>query len=225
VFSVHDEEAERLGRVCPLEVYFLQVNDGPTLHHGMTDTTRERSGIWKNQHRNALIKEVCDRAPEDQQIIIFVKTVQHLEQLQRLIPEASVCHGDLNLSDRKDIEEKFVSGEVKRLISTNCLSTGIDPKQLMIVIDASAEKGDSSMPQKRGRLRRWADGKTHGVLVNFSDNWDPGFARKALARIKDYQDRGDNVLINVLPSEIKFVETNKITQEENQVDNQEDPQV
>ena len=225
VFSVADEEAERLGRVCPLEVYFLQVNDGPTLYHGMTDVSRERNGIWKNQHRNALIKDVCDRAPEDQQIIIFVKTVQHLQQLQKLLPGASVCHGDLNLSDRTDIEEKFVSGEVKRLISTNCLSTGIDPKQLMIVIDASAEKGDSSMPQKRGRLRRWADGKTHGVLVNFSDNWDQGFARKALNRIKDYQERGDNVHINVNPSDIRFVEINKIEQEEIQVDNQEDPQV
>lgn len=225
VFSVADEEAERLGRVCPLEVYFLQVNDGPILYPGMSEASRDRQGIWKNQHRNALIKEVCDLAPEDQQIIIFVKTVLHLRQLEKILPEASVCHGELSLSDRKDIEEKFVSGEVKRLISTNCLSTGIDPKQLMIVIDASAEKGDSSMPQKRGRLRRWADGKTHGVLVNFSDNWDQGLARKALNRIKDYQERGDNVHINVTPSEIKFVEINKIEDEEIAVDNQETPEV
>ena len=220
VFTVTDDRAEKLGRVCPLNVYFLKVDDGPDLS-GCSDITRNRRGIWSNKYRNNLVKEVCDLAPDDQQLLIFVSTIKHLEELQKLLPNISVCHGELSNEERKRVEEDFVSGKTKRLISTDCLSTGIDPKQLMIMIDASAIKGDSAMPQKRGRLRRWADGKTHGVLVNFADNWDPSLSRRAINRVKDYQNRGDNVIMNALPSDIRFVESNpenKNTENENGMD-------
>lgn len=206
VYTFSDQAAEASGRVCPIKAYFLSVNDGPELE-SRSDAYRERHGLWRNAYRNQLARRVVDLAPADQQLLIFVRTVEHLKVLKAgLFSEFEVCHADLSSKEREAVEEGFVDGSIKRLISTDCMSTGVDPKNLWIMMDMSAIKGDSSMAQKRGRLRRWAPGKTYGVLVQFLDDWSEKLHRKALSRVKDLRERGDEVLVGCRPEDIRFVE-------------------
>ena len=200
-----DQEAEEAGRVCPLKVYFLSVPDGPMLD-GCTSEYRIRHGIWRNKKRNQLVKDVVDKTPEDQQVLVFVTTLEHLNYLVKdFLPDFEVCHGQLSNKERLAIEERFNSGEAKRIISTDCLSTGVDPKQLMVMIDASTIKGEAAMVQKRGRVRRWAPGKTHGILVNFMDEWCDPLHAKAKKRFKEHENRGDQMFLGSKAEEIDFV--------------------
>lgn len=203
VFELTDQELQDAGRVPPLDVFFIAVPEGPPVDHIIDSVKRKKIGIWKNSIRNQMIKDIVDCAPADQQLMIFCETVQHLEELKKLMPEMEVCHAQLGTKDRKEIEQKFVSGEAKRILSTDVLSEGVDPRKLMILIDPSSVKGDSAMVQKRGRLRR--PGKEKGILINFSDDWSEALSNKAKKRIKDHKDRGDNVIIVDDIKQITFV--------------------
>lgn len=206
IYTFDDQQAEASGRVCPLSAYFMSIPDGPQVED-MTPERRTKFGIWRNKIRNALVKEVVDNAPADQQLLVFVQTIEHLEELVKIMPDFEVCHGDLKTKEREVIEERFVDGSCLRLISTNCLSTGVDPKNLMIMIDASHIKGDAAMVQKRGRLRRWADGKTHGVLINFMDEWSDKLGAKALKRIAEHSKRGDTIKTMASVEDIEWVKS------------------
>lgn len=202
-FTFTDQQAEESGRVCPLHAYFLSVPDGPDVEW-LSIERRTKNGIWCNDIRNKLVKDAIDVAPADQQALIFVSTIEHLNELQKLMPEFEVCHGQLKKKEREEIEKRFVNGECLRLISTDCLSTGVDPRHLMIMIDASHVKGDAAMVQKRGRLRRHAPGKTHGVLINFMDEWSEKLGRKALKRVAEHKDRGDLTHVMARVEDIVF---------------------
>lgn len=202
VFELTDQELESAGRVPPLFVYFLSVPDGPEID-SYGDVKRKRLGLWRNATRNGLIKQAAEHVPADQQLLIFVETKEHLDELLLLMPDFEVCHGELNVKARELIENRFTSGEAKRVISTDCLSEGVDPRHLMVMIDATAVKGDSSMVQKRGRLRR--PGKAHGVLIQFQDEWSTNFENKARSRIKEHRKRGDSVFERSSLTDIRFV--------------------
>ena len=197
VYQLTDQEAQDLGRVAPIRAYFMSVPEGPSVDNIKSEDASKRHGIWFNSSRNRLIGQIVDRAPENHQLLVFVETIQHLDNLMAgpLKDKGfEVCHGDLPNAKRLAIEKDFTSGKSLRLISTDCLSTGVDPKNLRIMIDASAVLGDSAMVQKRGRLRRLALGKTHGVLIQFADEWSEKFGRRASKRMAEHKDRGDIVI-------------------------------
>ena len=206
VYRTTDQETQERGRVCPVHVYFLAVDDGPEVE-SLSETSLKRHAFWRNHYRNALAARAVANASADQQLLIFVETLEHLEWL--LANELrgmgfEVCHGELPPEEREDIERRFTFGECKRLIATDCLSTGVDPKNLRIMIDLSGVKGDAAMYQKRGRLRRWAPGKTYGVLVQFDDAWSPKLARKAAVRRKEYEANGDTIVDHAQADAIVF---------------------
>lgn len=202
VFKVTDQELESDGKVPPIDAYFLSNPEGPNVD-SLNGPTQKKRGVWENPQRNRLIKQVIDLAPADQQLLVFVETKKHLDQIVRLCPELETCHADLGAKARKSIEERFTSGQAKRVISTDCLSEGVDPRALMIMIDASAVRGDSSLVQKRGRLRR--PGKAKGILINFMDEFSEVFSARAEKRIKDHKSRGDTVIEMATPEQIKFL--------------------
>ena len=64
-----------------------------------------------------------------------------------------------------------------------------------------------SVVQKAGRNRRLADGKGFGVVVDFNDNWNPRFERKAKNKLSKYYNRGYTIIEGAVPKTIKFCET------------------
>lgn len=202
VYTLSDQELEDAGRCPPLDCYFLSVSTGPAVDN-LTPVKAKKVGIWNNDIRNGLIRQVADLVPPDQQMLVFCETVEHLESLLKILPEFEFCHGKMTTAQRKVIEDRFTSGAAKRIISTDVMSEGIDPAHLYVMVDATAVKGDAAMVQKRGRLRR--PGKERGVLVSFMDEYSSIFYAKALKRIKEHEDRGDTVTEMAQPSDIQFV--------------------
>ena len=208
VCKITDQEVEELGRVSPLNVYILDVESGPEPDSKTQDLTMERHGIWYNRARNKLAKAVVDLVPDDQQLVIFVRTKFHLDHIvEFFFPNFAVYHGKLKPKEKKKILEGFNSGEIKRIISTDSLSEGVDPKALFVTINMNWMQSNVSVVQKAGRNRRLADGKGFGVVVDFNDNWNPRFERKAKNKLSKYYNRGYTIIEGAVPKTIKFCET------------------
>ena len=195
-------------RATPLHVYVLAITNGPEFKPTTQNLTMEKNGIWYNRYRNRAIREVVDLAPPDQQMLIYVRTLAHLEELTSSYLkdcDFEIYHGSLKTKEKARIMEGFNSGEMKRIISTDCLSEGVDPKALYITLNANWTQSDESVIQKAGRNRRLTDGKSYGVVVEFNDNWCDRMERKSQSRIEKYRKRGYQIFEIGSPSQIKFL--------------------
>lgn len=212
VFTMMDREAEEKGFICPVQAYMIEVKGGPNLSRKKSDLAIERNGIWYNPFRNRAIKEVADRLPPDQQTIIFVRTKYHMDHLkEHYLKDWEIFHAGLSTSEKRQLQSGFEKGEIKRLISTSALSTGVDPANLFVVIDASWETSERSLIQKAGRNRRFGkDDKPYGVLINFMDMCDKKVLERSKKRLAEYVERGYKVISSAArPQDIVFVNKNQ----------------
>jgi superfamily II DNA or RNA helicase len=213
VFRLTDQQLEAMNRATPLHVYVMDVDSGPMFSNSTQNLTMEKNGVWFNRKRNKLIKECVDLCPKSQQLVIYVRTYTHLEELVKnyLTDDFEIFHGKINNKEKKRIMEGFNSGEIKRIISTDCLAEGVDPKNLYVIINANCLQSDVSVLQKAGRNRRLTDGKDFGIVIDFNDCWDDRMVRKSSNRLKHYKTKGYKIFENSLPEKIKFVEKDYAT--------------
>jgi superfamily II DNA or RNA helicase len=205
VYEISDEQAENLGAVCPTRVYCISVPEGPDIEVVKNLVRRERIGIMLNPVRNLLIKRVADRVPVDQQVIIFCRTVEHINELKaNFIPDFEVYTAELPATEKDRILKGFLDGSIRRIISTDCLARGVDPKNLFVLIDADWTTSEQKIIQKGGRNRRHADGKEFGVLVTFEDEWCEVTKRRAESKFRKFAERGYELFRNCSVEQIEF---------------------
>jgi superfamily II DNA or RNA helicase len=209
VFELTDQQLEAMNRATPLHVYVIDVLNGPAFLPQTQNLTMEKKWIWFNRERNKFIKKCVDLCPKDQQLIIYVRTLTHLEELiHNHLGDGNfeIFHGSINTKEKKRILEGFNSGEIKRIISTDCLAEGVDPKNLYVIINSNWMQSDVSVLQKAGRNRRLTEGKDYGIIIDFNDCWDQRMERKSQGRLKHYNSKGYNVMKISSPSSIKFLD-------------------
>jgi superfamily II DNA or RNA helicase len=209
VFELTDQQLEAMNRATPLHVYVIDVLNGPAFLPQTQNLTMEKKGIWFNRERNKFVKKCVDLCPKDQQLIIYVRTLTHLEELvYNNLGDGNfeIFHGSINSKEKKRILEGFNSGDIKRIISTDCLAEGVDPKNLYVIINCNWMQSDVSVLQKAGRNRRLTEGKDYGIIIDFNDCWDQRMERKSQGRLKHYNSKGYNVMKISSPSSIKFLD-------------------
>lgn len=208
VHTVTDDEAEELGRVVPLEIHFLPQNEGPDISSVSSPVSKERRAIWANASRNRKARLVADRVPPDQQLLVFVRTLEHAKTMKGVLGEDyEIYHGGLSASESRRILEGFENGSIKRIVSTDSLGEGVDPKHLMVVIDMDWTPSDTKLAQRIGRNRRHAPGKTKGIVIGFEDRFDDLAHGKSLDRISVCRKRGYTVIRDATVEGIVFENT------------------
>jgi ATP-dependent DNA helicase RecG len=81
---------------------------------------------------------------------------------------AAVLYGSMNEQTKLDTMEKFLSGEIKILISTTVIEVGVDNPRANIMIIMDADRfGLSTLHQLRGRIGRGKE-KSYCILVSES---------------------------------------------------------
>jgi len=230
VYEITDEEAEALDRVSKVKVFALSVPKGPDVREIKTPAKLEEKAITLNHFRNDLIRQIVALAPIDQQLIIFVRTKDHIDELVgKYLTGFEVFHGMIAAGEKKRILAGIEDGSILRIISTDCLEEGVDTVELSVLIDANWTTSDRSVSQKGGRNRRRREGKRWGVIVNFQDEWCDNLRKatierlagmntlpddslkktdrlktRASTRLSHYRDRGWPVERIESPSEIEF---------------------
>lgn len=230
IYKVGYEEAQRHGLVIPIKVHWSNVTMDYNPLAGKADdfVTRKRFGIWRNDVRNAVIARDANRYDDNTQVLITCETLQHAVHLKKYLPDFTLVYreGSLkpwdrtkyakmglipedepltNIKRRIWLTKQFEQGKLKKVIATTVWNVGVSFNALEVLIRADGGGSPINDVQIPGRVSRLSEGKTHGIVHDYLDQFNSSFERRSLSRARTYKKNGweqvmpkDSVLENLL---------------------------
>jgi hypothetical protein len=219
IFKLTYKDALSLGLVVPIRVEWSDVKLRTNPCAGLEDVNRKREGIWRNTERNEIIARKAKSFGPQDQVFVAVDFIEHAVHLwQHLKDDGYVLVYDtISPSDmikykrdgllpadlspmtpklKEYYREEFEAGRLKKAIST-VWDVGVDPVHLAALVRADAgdsETDDIQIPGRAARISADNPSKV-GVVCDFRDQFDAGFARRANNRFTRYELTGwENVL-------------------------------
>lgn len=101
-----------------------------------------------------------DTLPEDQTggAIIYCATRSATEDIATYLTNQGICadyfHAKLNPDDKKEVQQKFIDGELRVIAATNAFGMGIDKSDVRVVIHADIPGSLENYLQEAGRAGR-----------------------------------------------------------------------
>lgn len=213
LFAMSYQEAVQLGLVVPIRVRWCDVLISPNPAEGLTETNKQRWGIWRNQARNQIIADVARTFPDEDQVLIMVTTFEHAAFLKGVLPEFELCYAERDDTDldkyvkwgllpegeprmtprrRKQLREDFAARKIRKVIATDVWSTGVSFNSLSVLIRADARSPEILDYQIPGRVCRInpETGKQEGLVVDLLDQFDGNFRNGARTRRRHYEFHG-----------------------------------
>lgn len=134
-------------------------------------------------------------------VIVLGNRVEYLQRLCDNYLGRAVCLSALGASKsakalRKSTLQKLNNGELDCVFATYQLAKeGLDVPNLRYVVFATPEKDETTITQSAGRVGRKADGKDHGTVIDFVDNFGMyrGWYKK---RVRYYKKMGASEELN-----------------------------
>lgn len=210
------------GMIVPINVHWRNVNLDRNPAENYEGVVKERHGIWRNRKRNLQIAKDANDYPDDQ-VLITVRTFDHACHLKQLLPDFTLVYApgdkeaDINkyvgwkLLDADEpemstarlerLKTMFEKGTLRKVIATTVWNRGVNFKQLQVLIRAEGSASAIDDTQIPGRLSRTTEknDKHSGILIDYLDQFDNGYARKAKQRKSNYESKGWN---NIMPGAI-----------------------
>jgi len=123
--------------------------------------------------RNDIIKNIVLKvyhSNPNAKILILVKNLQHVENLQLRIENCYTIEGKDDIDDRYNIINKFVKDKkAATIVGTNVMQTGISIDEITHMINARGLSGEVPTLQGLGRGIRKAEGKDEMYFYDFYD--------------------------------------------------------
>lgn len=156
----------------------------------------ERRARWQatadavkgNDVRNSRIVDLATN--EAGSILVLVSTVEHGEQLAARIPESQLVHAKLSKKRRDAAIQQFRDGTLRCMIATSLADEGLDVPRAGVLILAAGGRSAGKLEQRAGRVMRPHEGKTFGVVHDFSDRGAALAHSQFLARARTYKKLG-----------------------------------
>jgi superfamily II DNA or RNA helicase len=215
IMQLSYQEGEENKLVVPIRVEWTDVEMDYDPCAGMDQVEKLRHGIWRNDYRNSLIAADARQHRADEQVLIVVNTIDHAVHLKQVLPEFTLVYAEngldaihrrrytkwglipeneplMTLERRSKLRVKFESGELKKVIATGVWSTGVDFRQLEVLIRADASGSPTLDTQLPGRISRLSaeTGKNCGILRDYRDQFNKTFAQRAKRREANYAANG-----------------------------------
>jgi len=209
VLRVDYQQAQAANMVVPIEVHWSNVVMDFDPCGGYEDVEKKRHGLWRNDYRNQVIAADARSYDDDTQVLITVDTLEHAMNLKRLLPEFTLVYMEDGLSEsarakyakqgfcspdeplmdaqrRARLTKDFESGKLKKAICTTVWNVGVSFNSLAVLIRAAAGGSAINDIQIPGRVSRIAAGKTHGIVHDYLDQFNPGMTGQATKRVRTY---------------------------------------
>ncbi len=192
---VAEDELMAGGYILPVEIEIYPVAHEPLKKSTKYHTLYEKEIIdYWDRHR-AVVNAAKRFAGK--QVLILVKEIRHGKKIQ----ENLLCpfiHGKTPTAERNEVLNKFKDKEIDTLIASSILKQGIDIPEAEVLILAHGGSSLVELLQKIGRVRRPAENKTKGIVVDFYDYIEPAsdkdvFKKQAEKRLVLYEQKNFSV--------------------------------
>lgn len=198
--------------IIPIVVQWISVPEDDTGSRSSFSSfyLRRKFLIWKNERRNKIIAKVAkDYFAQGKQVLILVSTVEHLLNLEKLLPEFQICAASIDenklkryraqglavdklinsIERRYELADDFKKRKIMGVIATDIWSTGVSFDDLEVLIRADARYSSTINIQAPGRVCRIPElsDKTVGIVIDFIDRFDYALYNAAKHRFNDYK--------------------------------------
>jgi len=215
IYRIDYAEAQKKGLVSPIKVHWSDVKmDYDVLADKPHDfVTRKRHGIWCNDVRNTIIARDANKYDDDTQVLITCETLQHAIQLKSHLPNFTLVYREGSLTPWKRarfakeglieanepltntkrriwLTNQFEQGKLKKVIATTVWNVGVSFNSLEVLIRADGGGSRINDVQIPGRVSRLSEGKTHGIVHDYLDQFNSYFRNRASRREKSYSKNG-----------------------------------
>ena len=196
-------DAEVAHTTCPVEVKIVKTSYTPNLDlvlagDGTVNYASLVEDITNNDDR---LFDVLMEISTDSRSMVLANRVEYLHRLASAYAGKSVCLSGMGNSkkakeERKEALRKLNDGELNCVFATYQLAKeGLDVPNLRYVIFATPEKDETTVIQAAGRVARKAEGKTHGTIIDFQDDF--GMYNGWLNKRKTYYKRKGYSMVDV----------------------------
>lgn len=120
---------------------------------------------------------------EESDVFDITAATDRFEHLEMIFPgQVGLMHGRLTNNEKDEVLEKFLSGQIKVLVSTTVIEVGVDiPHANVIVIEQAERFGLAQLHQLRGRVGRGRE-QANCILLYQSPLGETAKARLAIMR-------------------------------------------
>jgi superfamily II DNA or RNA helicase len=129
-----------------------------------------RACFWKNQHRNQIVASCADNHGDDK-VLILVKTIEHADNILKVLPEFVPVDKRLSGKGRRVALSEFKKGIIRKVVST-VWGTGISVNDLQCAIVATGSGKKSDAYQYAGRTNRVDHDNQNKIVGQVYDIYD-----------------------------------------------------
>lgn len=178
IHAVHKDAVENT--TCPvvyrpIETGYFPNSDAVLAGDGTLNYAALIDDLIHDQQRFDCVANVLESL--DGSVIVLGNRVEYLQRLCDNYSGRAICLSALGTSKsakalRKNTLRKLDGGELDCIFATYQLAKeGLDVPNLRYVVFATPEKDETTITQSAGRVGRKADGKDHGTVIDFVDNF------------------------------------------------------
>lgn len=210
VYSMTYQEAEELKLVAPVRVEWVMMDfEAPHLTN-LDGHMLEKEGVWRNDERNRRFADRMNQFGPDVQCLVMVSKFEHAVQMKQFLPDYKLCYADakdharyvrsglLDPADepvmtphrREQMRQQFEAGTLKKVISTDVWSTGVDFAALSVLCRADARGSaimDTQIPCRANRVHR---GKEYALVIDGMDLFNDKLLGRSNSRKRNYVKKG-----------------------------------
>lgn len=167
----------------------------------------KRASIVKRAiNKYSALREILDSLEDPKHLLVYTNPDQ-IDTVGEILNEYGIIHHRFTYEEnddlRKELLERFGTGEWQALTAMKCLDEGVDVPETRTAILMSNSGNPMQFIQRRGRVLRPADGKTHATIYDIivvpTLNPDEEIAKsekrileKELRRFEEFASTADN---------------------------------